>query len=164
MSSGTVSVTTAGTRISRPKLEGLADDTGQLVQVDRLEQVVEGPLPDGLDGRFGGRRRRDEHDGRPRVELVNLAKDVESREIGQPQVEQHDVGTQRLELPQPVRTVLATVAISTPCGAKTCSSWSKISVGSSSIKQQASHRRGPGEYPSRTTPGVKQSVSVGSIL
>ena len=42
------SATTAGTRIKPAQLEGLADDARELLQVDRLEQVIVGPLLDRL--------------------------------------------------------------------------------------------------------------------
>ena len=49
-SSGGVSATTAGSRLSRDELQRLADHAAQVLGVERLEQVVVGPLLHRLDG------------------------------------------------------------------------------------------------------------------
>ncbi len=72
-------------------LEGLADHAVQFLQIDRLEQVVVGPVPHRLDGRVSRPDHGDEHDRNPGVDLSELRQDIQSRLVWQAQVEENDI-------------------------------------------------------------------------
>ena len=72
-------------------LERLADHAVQLLQVDRLEQVVEGPVPHRLDGRVGRPDHGDKHDRDAGVDLAELRQDLQAGLVGQAQVEENNV-------------------------------------------------------------------------
>ena len=61
------------------------------MQVERLEQVVEGALLHRLDGRVGVVGRGDEDDGDAGVDLADPPVDLQPREVGQAEVEQDHV-------------------------------------------------------------------------
>ncbi len=71
--------------------EGLADHAVQLLQIDRLEQVVVGPVPRRLDGRVSRSDHGDEDDRDACVELSKLRQDIQSRLVRQAQVEENNV-------------------------------------------------------------------------
>ena len=73
-------------------VDGPRHHVAKLVQVQRLEQVLEGPQLHGLDGGLGGPVRRDDDHRQPGVDLADLAVGVQSRHVGQPDVEDHGVG------------------------------------------------------------------------
>ena len=70
----------------------LASDVAELVEVDRLEQVLEGAPLHRLDGRLGRGERGDDDDRQPRVDPADLVEGVQARHVGQAHVEDHDVG------------------------------------------------------------------------
>ena len=73
-------------------VQGLAHHTPQLMQVERLEQVVVGAQPHGFDGRVGPLGHGHEDHRNPRVDLPQLLEDFQARIVGQPHVEQDHVG------------------------------------------------------------------------
>ena len=78
-------------------LQGLADHPPQMVQVERLEEVVVGALLHRLNGRIGRLLDRHENHGNARVDLADLPVDLQAGLVGQPQVEQDDVGRPRAD-------------------------------------------------------------------
>ena len=72
-------------------LEGLADHAVQFLQVDRLEQVVVGPVPHRLDGRVSRPDHGDEDDRDAGVDSAELRQDVQAGLVGQAQVEENNV-------------------------------------------------------------------------
>ena len=72
-------------------LERLADHAVQFLQIDRLEQVIVGPVPHRLDGRVGRPDHGDEDDRDAGVDLAELRQDVQAGLVGQAQVEENDV-------------------------------------------------------------------------
>ena len=72
-------------------LQRLADHAVQLLQVQRLEQVVVSPLPHRLDGRIGRPGHGDQDDRDAGVDLAELPQDVQAGLVGQAQVEQNNV-------------------------------------------------------------------------
>ena len=80
-------------RLAHPSadFQRLADDPRQLVQVERFEQVVVGPMLHRLDGRIGALRHRDEDHRNPRVDARESPIDVQAGLVRQAQVEQDDV-------------------------------------------------------------------------
>ena len=72
-------------------LQRLADHAAQLVQVERLEQVVVGPLLHRLDGRVRRLGHGDEDDRDAGVDPADLPEDVQAGLVGQAQVEENDV-------------------------------------------------------------------------
>ena len=81
-------------RLAHPPghLQRLADDPSQLAQVERLEQVVVGPLLHRLDGRVRRLGHGDEDDRDARIDLADRLVDLQPGLVGQAQVEQNDVG------------------------------------------------------------------------
>ena len=80
--------------------ERLADHSTQLLQVERLEQVVVGALLHRLDGRVRRLGHGDEDDRDARVDAADLLVNLQARLVGQAQVEENDVrmpGTDPLE-------------------------------------------------------------------
>ena len=75
------------------RLEGAVEDLAESLQIDRLDEVIEGAALHGLDGRLRGAVGRDEDDRPPRVAAVDLAEDVQAGAVGQLQVEHDHVGT-----------------------------------------------------------------------
>ena len=73
------------------ELQRLADDSSQVLGVERLDQVVVRPLLHRLDGMLRSRGRRDEHDRDAGVDLPDALVDLQPREVGEPEVEQDDV-------------------------------------------------------------------------
>ncbi len=69
-----------------------ADHAPQLMQVERLEQVVVGALLHRFDGRIRRLGHGDEDDRDPRVDAADLLVDLEPGLVGQAQVEQNDIG------------------------------------------------------------------------
>ena len=90
-SSGGVSATTAGSRISRATSSASPTTRSQLLQVERLEQVVVRPLPHRLDGRVGRPWPGDEDDRDAGVDPPELPEDVQAGQVGQAQVEEDHV-------------------------------------------------------------------------
>ena len=82
----------------------LGDDRLQLVQIERLEKVVEGPLLHRLNGRVRRLRNRDEDHGNPGIDFANRLVDIQARLVGQAQVEDNDVGRFGTHAVKPVRT------------------------------------------------------------
>ena len=81
-------------RLAHPPghLQRLADHAPQLVQVERLEQVIVGALLHRLDGRVRRLGQGDEDDRDAGVDLADLLVDLQSGLVGQAQVEQNNVG------------------------------------------------------------------------
>ena len=124
-------------RLAHPPghLQRLADHAPQLVQVERLEQVVVGPLPHRLDGRVRRLGHGDEDDRDARVDPADLLVDVQAGLVGQAQVEENDVGRHGRTRSRPSAPVPAT---STRCAGagnawRTCSG---IRAGSSSMSNR----------------------------
>jgi hypothetical protein len=84
-----------------PHLEGLVDGQVELGRVERLDQVLESPELDGLDRRLhvveGG---HDQNDG-PAVALPDAPQDLQAVDVGQPDIEEHQVGRGFAEGPDP---------------------------------------------------------------
>ena len=80
-------------RLAHPPghLQRLADHPPQLVQVERLEQVVVGALLHRLDGRVRRLGQGDEDDRDARVDLADLLVDLQPGLVGQAQVEENDI-------------------------------------------------------------------------
>ena len=89
-------------------LEGAVEDLAEPVEVDRLDEVVEGALLHRLDGGLGGAVGGDEDDraasGRQRLDVVE---DVQAGAVGQLQVEHDDVGRLRATSVEPSAAVAA---------------------------------------------------------
>ena len=79
-------------------VERLADDLLELLQVERLVQVVEGAQLHGLDGGIDRLRSGDEDDRDPRVDGAYLRVDREAGSVGQIEVEEDDVGRRGADL------------------------------------------------------------------
>ena len=81
-------------RLAHPPghFQRLADHPPQLVQVERLEQVVVGALLHRLDGRVRRLGHGDEDDRDARVDLADLLVDLQAGLVGQAQVEENDIG------------------------------------------------------------------------
>ena len=81
-------------RLAHPPghFQRLADHPPQLVQVERLEQVVVGALLHRLDGRVRRLGQGDEDDRDARVDLADLLVDLQAGLVGQAQVEENDIG------------------------------------------------------------------------
>ena len=75
-----------------PNLQGLRDQIADLGEVQRLQQVIEGPQLDRLDRRMAGAAGRYEDHGNARVLLVNLLERDQARLIRQEEIENHYVG------------------------------------------------------------------------
>src|SRR5205807_3238413 len=71
--------------------ERLADHAVQLLQIDRLEQVVVGPVPHRLDGRVGRPGHGYHNDRDAGVDSPELSQDVQAGLVGQAQVEENNV-------------------------------------------------------------------------
>ena len=71
--------------------ERLADHAVQLLQIDRLEQVVVRPVPHRLDGRVGRPGHGDHDDRDAGVDSPELSQDVQAGLVGQAQVEENNV-------------------------------------------------------------------------
>ena len=71
--------------------ERLADHAVQLLQIDRLEQVVVSPVPHRLDGRVGRPDHGDHDDRDAGVDSPELPQDVQAGLVGQAQVEENNV-------------------------------------------------------------------------
>ena len=69
----------------------LADHAVQLLQIDRLEQVVVRPVPHRLDGRVGRPGHGDHDDRDAGVDSPELPQDVQAGLVGQAQVEENNV-------------------------------------------------------------------------
>ena len=100
--SGSGAVSATHGRLAHPPghFQCLADHPPQLVQVERLEQVVVGALLHRLDGRIRRLGQGDEDDRDPRIDLADLLVDLQAGLVGQAQVEQNDIrrpGTDALE-------------------------------------------------------------------
>ena len=80
-------------RLAHPPghLQRLADHPPQLVQVERLEQVVVGPLLHRLDGRVRRLGHGDEDDRDARVEAADLLVDLQPGLVGESEVEQDHI-------------------------------------------------------------------------
>ena len=92
-------------RLAHPPghLQRLADHPPQLVQVERLEQVVVGALLHRLDGRVRRLGHGDEDDRDARVDPADLLVDLQPGLVGQAQVEQNDIrrlGARRARAPR----------------------------------------------------------------
>ena len=74
------------------RLERLPDEEKKLVEVDRLVEVVPGPPLHRLDGVLDGREGRDQDDERLRVPVADLPQHLEAVEVGEPEVEQDEIG------------------------------------------------------------------------
>ena len=85
-------------------LQCLADHSAQLLQVERLEQVVVGPLPHRLDGRIGRPGQGDEDDRDAGVDGADLFQDLQAGLVGQAQVEENDVGRRGRDALEALRT------------------------------------------------------------
>ena len=72
-------------------VQRLAHHAPELVQVERLEQIIVGSLLHGLDGRVRHLARGDEDDGDARVDAADLLIDLQSGLVGQAQVEENDI-------------------------------------------------------------------------
>ena len=72
-------------------LERLADHAAQLLQIDRLEQVVVGPVPHRLDGRVSRPDHGDKDDRDAGVDSAELRQDVEAGLVGQAEVQENNV-------------------------------------------------------------------------
>ena len=70
----------------------LAHDAPQLLQIERLVEVVERAALHRLDRRVRRLRQGHEDDGDARVDRADALEDVEAGAVGQPQVEKDDVG------------------------------------------------------------------------
>ncbi len=83
-------------------LERPVDQVGQVVQFERLEQVLVGPQPHRLDGRVGRPVPGDEDDRDLRVDLVDAAKRLQPGLAGQVDVEDDHVGPLPLDRLEPL--------------------------------------------------------------
>ena len=83
--------------------QGPAHHRLQLAEVDRLEEVVEGPLMHGLDGRIRRPGHGDENDRDARVDPADHPVDFQARLVGQPQVEEDHIRSLGPEAVQPRR-------------------------------------------------------------
>ena len=92
--SGSGAVSATHGRLAHPPghFQRLADHPPQLVQVERLEQVVVGALLHRLDGRVRRLGQGDEDDRDSRIDLADLLVDLQAGLVGQAQVEQNDIG------------------------------------------------------------------------
>ena len=90
------------------QLQGLADHAAELLRIERLEQVVVGPLLHRLDGRVGRGRGGDEDDGDAGIDLADALVDLQPRQIGQAHVEQDHVRRFGVQSLQPVAPLRAT--------------------------------------------------------
>jgi hypothetical protein len=75
-----------------PQRDRLGDDFAEVVQVDRLQQILEGSPLHRLDSRFGrGVRRRDD-DRQPGVDLLDPVEEFEPGQVRQADVDDHGIG------------------------------------------------------------------------
>ena len=100
---GSSSGITAGTRMRRLISKARADEFAQLLQLQRLEEVVEGPELHRLDGCVRRPVAGDEDDRDLGVALMDAAEDVQTGEVGQRQIQEHDVGVVLGDHGQPFR-------------------------------------------------------------
>jgi hypothetical protein len=84
-----------------PMLGGTAADRHQVVVRERLLDVVERALVDGLDGALERRLGGHQDDRGLHIVLSHRRQDVDPRHLGHPHVGQHDVGTGGLEQLEP---------------------------------------------------------------
>jgi hypothetical protein len=87
------------------QLQRLADDAPQLLRVERLEQVVVGPLLHRRDCRIRRGDTGDEDDGDPRVNGTNTPIKLQPGAIGQTHVQEDDVRQRCRQLPRSIRAV-----------------------------------------------------------
>ena len=73
-------------------VQRLVDYPPQLVQAERLEQVVVGAVLHRLDGGVGALGHRDEDDRDARVDAADLLVDLQAGLVGQAKIEQNHVG------------------------------------------------------------------------
>ena len=97
------------------QLERLADHPAELLRVERLEQVIVGPLLHGLDGRVGGGGGGDEDHRDAGVDPADVLVDFQPGEVGQAHVEQDHLGGALANRASPSAPLRAT-SISTPRG------------------------------------------------
>jgi hypothetical protein len=92
---------TAPERLDLPpqpaRLQGLLDQKGDLVDIERLVDVVVRPQLHGLDGAFDRRIGRHQDHQRVGIVIFDALEDLEAVRIGQAVIEQHQIG-RRLEL------------------------------------------------------------------
>ena len=81
-------------RLAHPPddVQRLAHHAPKLFEIKGFEEIVVSALFHGLDGRVRHLARRDEDDRDPRVEAADLLVDVQARLVGQPEVEENDIG------------------------------------------------------------------------
>ena len=84
-------------------LHRLVDHPPELLQVERLEQVVVGALPHRLDGRVRRPGDGDEDDGDARVDAADRLVELQAGLVGQSQVEEDDVRGVGADEPEPFR-------------------------------------------------------------
>ena len=78
------------------------------MEIDRLEQIFEGPPLHGFNGDLGRSEGGDDDDGQAWINLTDLVERLQPRNVGQPDVEYDDVGRSRLTSATPCSPVWAT--------------------------------------------------------
>ena len=96
---------TAGTWRKPAQLQGPLHHLAQLVEVDRLEQILEGAALHGLDGRLGGGVGGDDDDRQARIDLADAVEDLQARHVRQAHVEDDRVGPLPLDQLDALRPV-----------------------------------------------------------
>ena len=122
--------------------ERLADHAVQLLQINRLEQVVVRPVPHRLDGRVG-RPGHGDHDHRDAgVDSPELPQDVQAGLVGQAQVEENNV---RASGGDPFQALCGRLGDFNPVrgAGNTWLTRSRSRSGSSSIRSKVAMRREP---------------------
>ena len=87
------------------RIEGPLHEEGEVVEVDRLRQEIEGAVPHGLDRVLDGAVAREDDDGEARVAARDLLEELAARERRHAEVGDDEIDIAPLDRPEPFRPV-----------------------------------------------------------